>query len=158
MIPLPFAKLFESSNLEVKQRERDGVVILDLEGRLILGDEDLELRGRVMSLLETGSRKLILNLKDVTEFDTAGLTTLELFAEKFREAGGRCVLLNLDPEHAEPSALLKLSTTFETYREELDAVNSFFPDRIVPHYDILEFVATLDQRRHSTEQTSATDS
>jgi anti-sigma B factor antagonist len=146
MIPLPFAKLFEGSNLEVKQRERDGAVILDLEGRLVLGDEDLELRRRVMSLLEAGSRKLILNLKDVTEFDTAGLTTLEFFAEKFREAGGRCVLLNLDPEHAEPSAVLKLSTAFETYRDELDAVNSFFPDRTVPHYDILEFVASLDQR------------
>jgi anti-sigma B factor antagonist len=152
MIPLAFAKLFEGSNLQVQQRERDGVVILDLEGRLVLGDEDLELRRRVMSLLESGARKLILNLKDVAEFDTAGLTTLELFAEKFREAGGRSVLLNLDPQHADPSALLKLSTTFETYRDELDALNSFFPDRIVPHYDILEFVATLDQRRNSVTE------
>jgi anti-sigma B factor antagonist len=149
MIPLPFAKLFEGSNLEVKQRERDGVVILDLEGRLIQGDGDGALRQRFLTLLEPGPRKLILNLKSVTEIDTTGLGTLEFCAEKFREAGGRSVLLNLDPAHTELSEVFELSSTFETYKDEVEAVNSFFPDRAVPHYDILEFVETLDQRRNT---------
>ena len=158
MIPFAFAKLFEGSNLEVKQRERDGVVILDLEGHLVLGEEDFALRQRAMSLLEAGKRNLILNLKGVTEIDILGISALEFFEEKFRQAGGKCVLLNLDLARVEPSDVLKLSTIFNTYQDEVDAVNSFFPDRVVPRYDILEFVETLDQRRDSTEESGASKS
>ena len=153
MIPFAFAKLFEGSNLEVKQRERDGVVILDLEGHLVLGGEDLALRQRAISLLEAGQRNLILDLKGVTEIDITGISALEYFGEKFRDARGRCVLLNLDPARLEPSVDLKLSTDFQTYQNEVDAVNSFFPDRVVPRYDILEFVEKLEQQRNSTEAT-----
>ena len=149
MIPFAFAKLLEGSGLEVKQRERDGIVILDLEGRLVLGEEELALRQRIESLVEGGARKLILNVKGISEIDSTGQGTLEFCAEKFRAAGGKCVLLNLDPTHIESADVLKLSTLFDTFQDELDAVNSFFPERTVPHYDILEFVATLDQRRHS---------
>jgi len=144
MIPFAFAKLLEGSGLEVKQRERDGVVILDLDGRLVLGEEELALRQRIESLVGGGARQLILNLKGISEIDSSGLGTLEFCAEKFRAAGGKCVLLNLDSTHTKPADVLKLSTLFETFQEELDAVNSFFPERIVPHYDILEFVATLN--------------
>ena len=153
MIPFAFARLFEGSNLEVKQRERDGVVILDLEGHLVLGEEDLALRQRAVSLLESGRRSLILNLKGVTEIDITGISALEFFEEKFREAGGKCVLLNLDPARVEPADLLKLSTDFNTYQDEVDAVNSFFPDRVMPRYDILEFVEALDQRRNTANET-----
>ena len=153
MIPFAFARLFEGSNLEVKQRERDGVVILDLEGHLVLGEEDLALRQRAVSLLEAGQRNLILNLKGVTEIDITGISALEFFEEKFRQAGGKCVLLNLDPARAEPADLLKLSTDFNTYQDEVDAVNSFFPDRVMPRYDILKFVETLDQRRDTANET-----
>ncbi len=152
MIPFAFARLFEGSNLEVKQRERDGVVILDLEGHLVLGEEDLALRQRAVSLLEAGLRNLILNLKGVTEIDITGISALEFFGEKFREAGGKCVLLNLDPARVEPADLLKLSTDFNTYQDEVDAVNSFFPDRIMPRYDILEFVEKLEQRRDTPNE------
>lgn len=150
MIPFAFAKLLEGSGLEVKEKERDGVVILDLEGRLVLGEEELALRQRIESLVEGGARKLILNLKDISEIDSTGLATLEFCAEKFRAAGGKCVLLNLDPAHTDPADVLKLSTLFETFQDESDAVNSFFPERIVPRYDILEFVASLNH--HDTVQ------
>lgn len=147
MTPLAFIKLLDRSSLEVEQRERDGVVILDLDGRLVQGDEDLALRQRLESLAKAGHRNLILNLKKVTEIDTTGEGTLEFCAEKFREVGGKCVLLNANPDD-----VFKLSTTFDTYQDEVDAVNSFFPDRKVPHYDILEFVGTLNHHRDSTEE------
>jgi anti-sigma B factor antagonist len=154
MIPFAFAKLFEGSNLEVKQREREGVVILDLEGHLVLGAEDLALRQRAISLLEAGQRNLILNLKGVTEIDITGISALEFFGEKFRKVGGsgKCVLLNLDPARLEPSDDLKLSTDFQTYQNEVDAVNSFFPERTVPRYDILEFVEKLEQQRNGPNE------
>ena len=158
MIPFAFAKLFEGSSLEVKQREREGVVILDLEGHLVLGAEDLALRQRAVSLLEAGQRNLILNLKGVTEIDITGISALEFFGEKFRKVGGKCVLLNLDPARLEPSDDLKLSTDFQTYQDEVDAVNSFFPERTVPRYDILEFVEKLEQRRDSAEGSGASKS
>ena len=83
MIPFAFAKLLDGSGLEVKQRERDGIVILDLEGRLVLGEEELALRQRIESLVEGGARQLILNLKGISEIDSTGLGTLEFCAEKF---------------------------------------------------------------------------
>jgi len=144
MIPLSFMKLLEGSHLEVEQREREGVVILDLDGRLVQGDEDLALRKRLESLAEAGHRNLILNLKKVAEIDTTGQGTLEFCAEKFRGLGGRCVLLNANPDD-----VFKLSTALDTYQDEMDAVNSFFPDRKVPHYDILEFVETLSHHPKS---------
>jgi anti-sigma B factor antagonist len=158
MIPFAFAKLFEGSNLEIQQRERDGVLIIDLEEHMVMGEEELALRQRASSLLDEGKRNLILNLKGVTEIDILGIGALEFFAGKFQEAGGKCILLNLDPASVEPADLLKLSTIFNTYQDEVDAVNSFFPDRVVPRYDILEFVETLDQRRDSTEESGASRS
>ncbi len=152
MIPLAFIKLLEGSSLEVKQRERDGVVILDLDGRLVQGDGDSALREHLASLLEAGRRNLILNFKRVDEIDPKGLGTLEYCGGKFRESGGRCVLLNVHSDNAKLSDVFKLGTAFETYQDEMDAVNSFFPDRKVPHYDILEFVGTLDHHRNSPEE------
>ena len=143
MIPFALAKLLEGSNLEIKQRERDGVVILDLDGQLVQGDRDLALRQRLESLANSGQRNVILNLKKVSEIDMTGQGTLESCSEKFRDMGGRCVLLHLDSADTKVPDFFKLTSGLETYEEEVDAVNSFFPDRTVPHYDILEFVAKL---------------
>jgi anti-sigma B factor antagonist len=131
-------------HLEIEQREKDGIVILDLKGRLIMGEEDLSLRQRLASL-GTGPHKVILNFKEVSDIDTAGLGTLAFYVEKSRGAGGKLAVLNLSPSHTKLADILKLSTVFDVYQEEQDAVNSFFPERAVPHFDILEFVEHLEQ-------------
>ncbi len=131
-------------HLEIEQREKEGIVILDLKGRLILGEEDLALRQRLLSLLEAGTHNLILNFKEVSDIDTAALGTLAFCGTKFREAGGKLALLNLAPAQAKLPDILKLNTVFDVYQEEQDAVNSFFPERTVPRFDILEFVETLE--------------
>jgi anti-sigma B factor antagonist len=143
MIPLAFTKLLEGPSLEIMQREKDGIAVLDLDGRVVQGDDDLALRLRLESLAASGQKNVILNLKKVSEIDTTGQGSLEYCGEKFRELGGKCVLLDLDPAGTKVPDVFKLSTDFETYDEEVDAVNSFFPDRKVPHYDILDFVAKL---------------
>src|SRR5260370_41721129 len=99
--------MLEGSNIEVKQREREGVVILDLEGHLVLGEEAFALRQRAVSLLEAGQRNLILDLKGVTEIDITGVSALAFFGEKIREAGGTWVFLNLGPAPMAPSGCLK---------------------------------------------------
>ena len=138
-------------HLQIEQRESEGIFILDLKGRLVLGPEDVELRQQVQKLREAGHTDVALNLKEVSEIDSTALGTLIFCATKIREAGGRLVLFNLSPSHSDLSNVMKLNTTFEIYPNQVAAVNSFFPDRAVQHYDILEFVEELEQRRPADE-------
>ena len=134
-------------HLEIQQREKEGITILDLKGKIVLGSEDLSLRERLLSLLANGIRNVVLNLKEVTHIDTAGVGALMLCTEKFRAAGGRLVLVNLSPAQASVANILKRDSELDIYPDELDAVNSFFPDRVVPHYDILQLVEEIRARR-----------
>ena len=136
-------------HLEIQQREKEGITILDLKGKIVLGPEDLSLRERLLSLVADGIRNVILNLKEVDHIDTAGVGTIALCTEKFRAAGGRLVLANLSPAQAGVASTLKLDSELDIYPDELDAVNSFFPDRAVRHYDILELVEEIKARRGS---------
>jgi anti-sigma B factor antagonist len=123
--------------LQIEQREREKIVILDVKGRLVVGDEDFSLLQRLLLLLDSRRQLVILNLKNVTSIDSTGLDTLAFCAMRFEEAGGRLVLLNVDSP----------DTVIDSYQQEADAVNSFFPDRTVPRYDILEFVKGQQQQR-----------
>ena len=127
-------------NLQIEQREREKIVILDLKGRLVMGDEDLSLLQRLLFVLDARRHKVILNLKEISKIDESGFDTLAFYSARFQEVGGRLVVLKLD--EADNS---KRRAAFETYQEETDAVNSFFPERIVPRYDILEFVKQQQQ-------------
>jgi len=136
MLDMPF---------EIQQREVEGIAILDIKGRLVLGHTDAELRQTLQSLLGAGKNKVIINLRDVSNIDTASIGSLILSQQKFESAGGRLVLVNLLPTHASVDEVLKLDTAFATYQDELTAVNSFFPERAVPRYDLLEF---LEEEAH----------
>ena len=133
--------------LEIEKREKERIFILDLKGRMILGPEDLALRQQMQSLLDSGRNKVILNLKDVSDIDSTGLGTMVSFALRFRESGGKLVLLHLSGEHAKLPDILKLNTVFETYQDEVAAVNSFFPERTINRYDILDFVEGQERRQ-----------
>jgi anti-sigma B factor antagonist len=138
-------------HLEIQQREKEGIAILDLKGKIVLGPEDLSLRERLLSLLDKGIRNVVLKLKEVTHIDTAGVGALMLCTEKFRAAGGRLVLVNLSPAQANIANILRLDSELDIYPDELDAVNSFFPDRAVQHYDILQLVEQVRARRASEQ-------
>jgi len=138
-------------DLHIEQREKEGIIILDLQGQLVLGPNDVLLRQRLQALRQGGHLSVALNLKHVSEMDTTALGTLVFYAMKFREAGGRLVLLNLSPSHSELSNTVKLNTAFDIYPDEVSAVNSFFPERAVPRYDILEFVEDQEQQRHALD-------
>jgi anti-sigma B factor antagonist len=132
--------------LEIEQRQNEGIIILDLKGRLVLGPEDLALRQRLQSLLDAGHHKVIVNLKDVSDIDSTGLGTLVTCALRFRDSGGKLVLLHLNDSQARLPDILKLNAVFETYQDELPAVNSFFPERAINRYDILDFVEEQERR------------
>jgi anti-sigma B factor antagonist len=132
--------MLHHDKLEIHQRENEGIVILDLHGKLVMGGADIALRDCVQSLFDPGNRQLILDLAKISEIDTSGMGVLLLLAEQYRDAGGKLVLFNIAHAHGEIYEMARIETAIEIYRDELGAINSFFPDRKVTHYDILDYV------------------
>ncbi|HXN47273.1 MAG TPA: STAS domain-containing protein [Bryobacteraceae bacterium] len=124
--------------LEIKQREREGILILDLTGRITVGEEAGVLRAEFGTL--TGAANVVLNLQHVSYIDSTGLGALVLGYTSLRKRGGRLILENLSRRNIELLLFTKLTTVFELFNDEQDAVNSFFPDREIRRFDILDFV------------------
>jgi anti-sigma B factor antagonist len=127
-------------SLEIQQREREGVTIVDLRGRITVGLEASKVRARLQELAAAGARNVILNLADVDYIDSTGLGALVVCYTSLRKLGGRLKLENLSRRNVELLVFTKLATVFELFNDEQDAVNSFFPDRQIKHFDILSFV------------------
>ena len=135
--------------LSVGQREKEGITILDLAGPLTAGDAVTALRTTLLEILASGRKNVILNLAAVDYIDSTGLGGMVVCFTTLRKSGGRLVLLNLIRRHLELLVLTKLSTVFEIFDDEQNAVNSFFPNRRIRHFDILSFVN--QQRKSDTE-------
>jgi anti-sigma B factor antagonist len=127
-------------DLRLDQREREGIRILDLHGRLIIGESEAMLRTEIISLARARVLNVILNFEGVTEVDDDGLGALVFCWARIASSGGALKLLSFTPRHLSLTILTKLTTVFEVFSDEQDAVESFFPDRAVRPYDVLEFV------------------
>lgn len=129
--------------LEITQREREGVVILDIKGRLKAGDETTRFRDKIEELSHAGTKNLVANLEGVDYIDSTGLGALVMCATSLRKNGGSMKLLNLNRRNIELLVMTKLATVFEIFADEQDAVNSYYPDRKIKTFDILDFVQQL---------------
>lgn len=127
-------------SLDIQQREREGINILDLNGRLTVGGEVSTFRERLQKLIDSGRTNIILNLKDVDYIDSTGLGALVMSYTSLQRAGGKIKLLNLSRRGIELLVMTKLTTIFEVFDDEQNAINSFFPDRELKRFDILSFV------------------
>lgn len=125
---------------EVGQREREGIVILDLEGALTLGENTSEARRYLDPLSAKPGQRVVLNLAGVPYIDSTGLGILVMAANGISNQGGSLKLVNLNRRNMELMVITKLTTVFEVFNDETDAVNSFYPDRKIQRFDILEFV------------------
>jgi anti-sigma B factor antagonist len=126
-------------SLEISAREREGITILDLKGRITVGPEAGAFRERISSLKEE-TPNLILNLAQVDYIDSTGLGALVMGNTSLRKRDGNMKLLNLNRRNIELLVMTKLATVFEIFNDEQDAINSFFPDRKIQRFDILSFV------------------
>ncbi len=126
--------------LDIQEREREGIVILDLNGRLIVGEPVSSLREKVRELTDDGKINIILNLAEVDYIDSTGLGGLVIGYTSVKKAGGALKILNLSKRNVELLVLTKLTTVFEIFMDEQDAINSFFPNRQIRKFDILSFV------------------
>src|SRR3974390_2330477 len=127
-------------SLDIQQREHEGVVVVDLKGRITVGPEATALREKVAALCASGVKNLVLNLAQVDYIDSTGLGALVMVATSLRKAGGSVKLLNLNRRNIELLVMTKLATVFEIFNDEQEAVNSYYPDRKIKTLDILEFV------------------
>lgn len=131
-------------SLEITSSEREEIVILHMKGRLTVGDASI-LRDKVTELIAAGKLKLILNLAQVDYIDSTGLGAMVICYTSMKKAGGVLKLVNLNKRNIELLVLTKLHSIFEVFSEEQDAVNSFFPNREIKHFDILAFVRQQQQ-------------
>jgi len=127
-------------SLDIQQRDREGITILDLNGRLTVGPEASTFRERLQKLIDSRRTNIILNLKDVDYIDSTGLGALVMSYTSLQRAGGKIKLLNLSRRGIELLVMTKLTTIFEVFDDEQNAINSFFPDRELKAFDILAFV------------------
>ena len=106
-------------------RDVSGVDVLDIEGRIVLGEESNSFREKVKSLLAAGRKKIVLNLANVSYIDSAGLGTLVAVFDSARKQDATVKLANLGSKFRELLQVTRLMTVFETYDNEAAAIQSF---------------------------------
>ena len=111
--------------LKIESREVARVTILDVRGRIVLGDEIHSLRDAVRGLVADGKKKIILNLADVDYIDSSGVGELVGCFTTVKNTGGELKLLNLSQKVQDVLHVTKLYTVFDIRDDEFQAVKSF---------------------------------
>ena len=111
--------------MDIKERVVDGVSVLDLSGKIVLGEGDGQIRERIKDLLADGQRKILLNLGDISYIDSAGLGALISGYTTTKREGAQLKLVNLTKRIQDLLAITKLITVFDTYDNEGAAIDSF---------------------------------
>jgi len=106
-------------------RQTDDVSIVDLAGRLTLGDGSWKLRDTVRDLIQRGERRILLNLRDITFIDSAGLGELVGSYANMVNQGGQIKLLHAGNKVADVLRAAKLSLVLENFADEAEAMRSF---------------------------------
>ena len=111
--------------LTIASREVDGVTVLDLSGRITLGEGSVQLREAVRDLISKGSKTILLNMGDVNYIDSSGLGELVSAYTTAKNQGAQVKLLNLTKKVKDVLQLTKLYTVFDVYEDEASAIGSF---------------------------------
>jgi anti-sigma B factor antagonist len=112
-------------SMKVNTRQVDGVTILDLSGRITLGEGSVQLRDAVRDLLAKGSKQILLNLGDVNYIDSSGIGELVSAYTTVRNQGGELKLLNLTKKVHDLLQITKLYTVFDVKDDEASAIASY---------------------------------
>jgi anti-sigma B factor antagonist len=111
--------------MDIVERTVSDVTVLDLKGKMTLGEGDELLKDKINSLLSDGKKKLVLNLEGVPYIDSAGLGEIVRTFTTVSRQGGKLKLLNLTKRIEDLLSITKLLTVFETFESETDAIKSF---------------------------------
>ena len=111
--------------MEIVERTVSDVTVLDLKGKMTLGEGDELLKDKINSLLAAGKKKLLLNLESVPYIDSAGLGEVVRTYTTVSRQGGSLKLLNLTKRIEDLLSITKLLTVFDTFDSEAEAIKSF---------------------------------
>jgi anti-sigma B factor antagonist len=112
-------------SVKLTTHAKGDVTVVDASGKLTLGEATSALRTTIRELVQGGSRKIVLNMADVTYMDSSGLGELIAAHTTVTTAGGEIKLLNLAKRVHDLLKLTKLYTVFEAFEDEATAVASF---------------------------------
>ena len=112
-------------SMKVATRQVDGVTILDLSGRITLGEGSVTLRDAVHDVLAKGSKKILLNLENISYIDSSGIGELVSGFTSVKNAGGELKLLNLTKKVHDLLQITKLYTVFDVKDDEASAIAAF---------------------------------
>jgi anti-sigma B factor antagonist len=113
------------AHVTIREREAGDVTILDLSGKITIGEGSVQLREAVRGLLERGKKKLLINLGGVDYVDSSGIGELVSCFTTTKNQGGQLKLLSLTKKIRDLLQITKLLTVFDTYDDEAEAVKSF---------------------------------
>ena len=111
--------------MQIEERVVDDVTILDLKGKMTLGEGDELLKDKISSLVSQGKKKILLNLEAVPYIDSAGLGEIVRTYTSISRQGGKLKLLNVSKRIQDLLVITKLITIFDSYDGEAEAVKSF---------------------------------
>ncbi len=112
-------------SMSLKTRVIDSVTILDLSGRIVLGEGSVQLRDSIKELITKGQKDILLNLGDVNYIDSSGLGELVSAYTTVKNAGGELKLLNLTKKVHDLLQITKLYTVFDVKDNETAAISAF---------------------------------
>jgi anti-sigma B factor antagonist len=112
-------------SMKISSRQVDGVTILDLSGRITLGEGSVQVRDSVRDLLSKGQKQILVNLADVNYIDSSGIGELVSAYTTVRNQGGELKLLNLTKKVHDLLQITKLYTVFDVKDDEASAIASF---------------------------------
>jgi anti-sigma B factor antagonist len=111
--------------MKINVRQRDGVTILDLKGKITIGLGDVALRNAVQDAMSGGATQVLINLKDVTTMDSSGVGELVSAYTTATNRGAKLRLVNLPAKVSDILHITQLITVFDVYDSEDEAVKSF---------------------------------
>ena len=111
--------------MKISSRLVDGVTVLDVEGKILLGEGDIQIKQTIDDLLAQGRKKYLLNLAKVPYIDSAGLGQIIRCFTAIRKSGGTFKLLSPNAKVIDLLTVTKLANVFDWYSEESGALNSF---------------------------------
>jgi anti-sigma B factor antagonist len=111
--------------MKVNVRQRDGVTILDLKGKITIGVGDVALRNAVQDAINSGATKVVINLRDVTTIDSSGVGELVSAYTSATNRGAKLSLANLPSKVTDILQITQLITVFDVFDSEDEAVRSF---------------------------------
>jgi anti-sigma B factor antagonist len=113
------------AELNIRERQAGEITVLDMDGRITIGEGSVALRSAIRRLLEEGKKNILLNLAGVGYIDSSGIGELVSSYTAINKEGGQLKLLSLTQKLRDLLTITKLLTVFDAYETEADALGNF---------------------------------